>query len=93
MTDSGPVLKRLMGEQLTKDFLCSVNAVQKRAYQNSKDHGFWDILEYIDSMVAECIMSPHPPPQHAGALAWAPPRRPRARHTPRPQPHRHASPD
>lgn len=55
MTDQAKVTG---SEQLTKDFLPLFKYVQKKAHRNSKDHGFWDILEYIDSMEEECRMSP-----------------------------------
>ncbi len=41
-----------------EDFLSLFKYVQKKAHRNSTDHGFWDILKYIDGMVQERIMSP-----------------------------------
>lgn len=55
MTDQAKVLGT---EQLTKDFLSLFKHIQKRAHRNSKDHGFWGVVEYIDSMEEECRMSP-----------------------------------
>lgn len=55
MTDQAKVMG---SEKLTNDFLSLFKYVQKKAHRNSKDHGFWDILEYINTMEEECMMSP-----------------------------------
>jgi NTP pyrophosphatase (non-canonical NTP hydrolase) len=55
MTDQAKVLGT---EKLTKEFLSLFKHIQKRAHRTSLDHGFWDILGYINDMEEECIMSP-----------------------------------